>query len=84
MFSEIFEGLSKKKKYHDLKKKNQYTVETENLAVPEIHVEHGSKAADAEKEEITQPEETETTDDSITYDNVAIPEIHVHHSKKEQ
>ena len=82
MFSGIFEGLFKKKKYHDLKKKNQYKVESENLAVPEVHVERGNDASDAEKEEGSQSEKE--TEESITYDNVAIPEIHVHHQKKEQ
>ncbi len=74
--------MFKKKKYHDLKKKNQYKVESENLAVPEVHVERGNDASDAEKEEGSQSEEE--TEESITYDNVAIPEIHVHHQKKKQ
>lgn len=47
------------------KKKNKYKVESENLAVPEIHT-------DEEKEKGTAvPEEHE-----IEYDNLAVPEIH--------
>ncbi len=81
MFSEIFEGLfGKKKKYHELKKENHYQVESENLAVPEVHVDHGDAAPEKEKEEAGHAETGE--DESITYDNVAIPEIHVHHKKK--
>lgn len=81
MLSEIFEGLfGKKKKYHELKKENHYQVESENLAVPEVHVDHGDAAPEQEKEEAGHAETGE--DESITYDNVAIPEIHVHHKKK--
>jgi hypothetical protein len=49
-----------------MKKKPFITVETENLAVPEVHI---------DKEDV---EETTDTDDTetITYDNVAVPEIH--------
>lgn len=50
-----------------MKKKPFITVETENLAVPEVHI---------DKEDV---EETTDTDDTetITYDNVAVPEIHI-------
>lgn len=53
------------------KEKNNYTVDTENLAVPEVHT---GKAKDDVKED--------KDDDEITYDNVAIPEIH--HLKKKK
>lgn len=55
-----------------MKKKPFITVKTENLAVPEVHI---------EKEEM---EETNDTDDvqSITYDNVAVPEIHIKRKNK--
>ena len=50
-----------------------YEVESENLAVPEVHtgkVRH--EAADS----------TPEADCPIHYDNVAIPEIHIHPRKK--
>ena len=43
-----------------------YTVDTENLAIPEIHT---GKVDQSEKQE--EPEET------ITYDTLAMPEIHI-------
>ena len=43
-----------------------YDVESENLAVPEVHCRGQA-----------QPEERETAQEEITYDDVAIPEIHV-------
>lgn len=46
-------------------KKKHYSVETENLAVPEIHTDEEKKKHKAE------PEEHE-----IEYSNLAIPEIH--------
>ncbi len=75
MISEILEGLFKKRKSGKIKKSTHYQVESENLAVPEVHVGHGEDAPAAEKEETQEKE-------SITYENVAIPEIHVHHEKK--
>ena len=55
-----------------MKKKPFITVETENLAVPEVHI---------DKEDV---EETTDTDDTetITYDNVAVPEIHIKRKNK--
>ena len=52
-----------------MKKKPFITVETENLAVPEVHI---------DKEETTDTDDTET----ITYDNVAVPEIHIKRKNK--
>ena len=49
------------------KKRGDYEVESENLAVPEIHTE--------EKDDKTDK------DGYITYDNVAIPEIHIKRKK---
>lgn len=49
-------------------KRTKYKVESENLAVPEIHTGEVDHSDDTNKEE---PEE------SITYENVAIPEIHI-------
>ncbi len=71
MISEILEGLFKKGKAHKINKPAHYQVESENLAVPEVHVDRG--------EEVPAEEKEETEEGSITYENVAIPEIHVHH-----
>ena len=48
-------------------KSTEYKIESENLAVPEIHT------GEVKEEE----HEKETVKESITYDNVAIPEIHI-------
>ena len=63
-------GFGKKIKERKEKVK-KYRVDTENLAVPEIHI--GAKKED----------EGETREDgAITYDEVAIPEIHVRKKKQ--
>lgn len=54
--------------------RKRYRVDTENLAVPEIHI--GEVKED--KGEIKEEE------DSITYDEVAIPEIHVRRNRKKK
>ena len=61
-------GKLKEKK----EKIKKYRVDTENLAVPEIHI---GKA----KEE---KGENKDDDHEITYDEVAVPEIHVRKKKK--
>ncbi len=59
----------KKKKESD--KKAKYVVESEDLAVPEVH-----------KNEVHEDKaEIKEEDASIAYDNVAIPEIHVRKKK---
>lgn len=50
---------------------HEYKIESENLAVPEVHT-----------GEVEQPEEEENRDEPITYENVAIPEIHIKRRKK--
>lgn len=55
-----------------MKKKPFITVETENLAVPEVHIEKETA------EEINDTDDTQT----ITYDNVAVPEIHIKRKNK--
>lgn len=72
MISEILEGIFKKRKSRKINKCTHYQVESENLAVPEVHVDHGEEAPAAENEESQE-------EGAITYENVAIPEIHVHH-----
>ena len=60
--------------------KNIFHVDSENVAVPEIHsdsFEDKQKEADAE-------ENREREEKEIFYDNVAIPEIHVRRKKKEK
>ena len=59
----------KKKKESD--KKAKYVVESEDLAVPEVH----KNEVHEEKAEIKEENK------SISYDNVAIPEIHVRKRK---
>lgn len=56
----------KKKAQETEQKKDSYQVESENLAVPEIHTVAGR-----------HPEEVEHKDEPISYDDVAIPEIHI-------
>ena len=46
-----------------------YEVESENLAVPEVHIREDDTAAHDTK----KPE----AEEEITYENVAIPEIHI-------
>ena len=53
------------------KAKTSNKIESENLAVPEVHI------GEAHEEE-PEPEPEE----NITYENVAIPEIHIHRKKK--
>ena len=60
----MFFGRKKKEKA-----KTYYKIESENLAVPAVHI---GEAHEKEPE----PEE------NITYENVAIPEIHIHRKKK--
>ena len=50
--------------------KNFLQDESENLAVPEVHIGEAHE------------EEPEPGRKNITYENVAIPEIHVHRKKK--
>lgn len=54
-------------------KDREYKVESENLAVPEVHTH------DIHTEE---PSEDERSNEPITYENVAIPEIHIKKRKK--
>ena len=53
------------------KEKTSYKVESENLAIPEVHIGETN-------EEEPEPEREE----NITYENVAIPEIHIYRKKK--
>ena len=60
------------KKKRESDKKAKYVVESEDLAVPEVH-----------KNEVHEDRaEIKDEDETITYDNVAIPEIHVRKKKK--
>ena len=62
----------KKKKDQETEHKNEfYQVESENLAVPEVHT------ADGKHPE----EEDERKNEPICYDDVAIPEIHIRKKK---
>lgn len=64
--------MFKKKSDKENKKKLNFDVKYENLAVPEIHV--GTDSEDVQDE----IDDTE----GITYDSVAIPEIHIRRKKK--
>lgn len=55
-----------------MKKKPFITIETENLAVPEVHI---------DKEDVEEATDTDDTE-TITYDNVAVPEIHIKRKNK--
>ena len=57
--------------FWSIKKKDGtgYKVESENLAVPEIHR--------SNEENIEEDPEKEVEENTITYDDVAIPEIHI-------
>lgn len=67
--------MFKKKSDKENKKKLDFDVKYENLAVPEIHI--GPKSEKVH-DEIDDAEDTE----GITYDSVAIPEIHIRRKKK--
>ena len=62
-------------------KHSEYKVESENLAVPEVHlgkIEGDDDKGSAEKGATGASD----AEQSITYDNVAIPEIHIRKRKK--
>ena len=50
-------------------RRNRYKIESENLAVPEIHR--------TDEKNAVEGEEQENEESSIIYDDVAIPEIHI-------
>lgn len=64
----------RKKKNRAQKKRSKYrvTVDSENLAFPEIHIKPAAGAG-SHSDDI----DDKAADDSITYDNVAIPEVHI-------
>lgn len=53
-----------------------YEVESENLAVPEVHIREDDTAAHDTK----KPE----AEEEITYENVAIPEIHIKRKQRDK
>lgn len=61
----------KKRKNQETEHKNEFYVESEDLAVPEVHT------ADGKHPE----EEDERKNEPISYDDVAIPEIHIRKKK---
>ena len=70
----MFEFLKKRKE-----KQSKYQVDSENLAVPEVHI--GEISAEHENEEDSTHDDS---DSPITVDteDVAIPEIHIHKNNK--
>ena len=62
-----------------MEKKNvPIDIETDNLAVPELHTEEFIK----EQEEIEENENKKIQEQVIYSDFVAIPEVHLHRRKK--
>lgn len=49
-----------------MKHDKKYTIETEELAIPEIHT-----------KEHTQPVPDERKDEEIVYESLAVPEVHI-------
>ena len=75
--------FGKRKKKRDEIKKNlreklDYTLHSENGAIPEIH----PKDFEEIEEQIDEQEVEKEEEHSILYDNVAIPEVHLHKKKK--
>ena len=56
---------------HKRKNASEYKVDSENLAVPEVHL-----------KDVEGDDDKGESEESIVYDNVAIPEIHVKRCKK--
>lgn len=52
-----------------------YEVESENLAVPEVHIKENCIHDDCTKDK--------REEEDITYENVAIPEIHIKRKKQD-
>ena len=55
------------------KKKTNLKLETENLSVPEIHV---------DDEELSEDDDLAESDNGILYENLAVPEIIIKPTKK--
>ena len=58
---------------HKRRNASDYKIDSENLAVPEVHLKNAE--GDDDKGE---------SDKSIVYDNVAIPEIHIKKCRKKE
>lgn len=57
----------------DKKKKTNLKIDTENLAVPEIHV---------DDEKLSEDDDLAESDNGILYENLAVPEIIIKPTKK--
>lgn len=64
--------FKKKKKKRSEKRRSKYkvTVDSENLAFPEIHIKPSGRGHIDDIDD-------KAKNDEITYDNVAIPEVHI-------
>ena len=71
----------KKNKRAEKKKRSKYrvTVDSENLAFPEIHIK-SAKGASSYNADIDDKAKNE----EITYDNVAIPEVHIRNRRRKK
>ena len=69
----------KKKKRAEKKKRSKYrvTVDSENLAFPEIHIKPSGAGHADDIDDKSKNEE-------ITYDNVAIPEVHIRNRRRKK
>lgn len=70
MFLKKIFQKKKKKRYGKRRSKYKITVDSENLAFPEIHI---KQSAGKHIDDI----DDKAKNDEITYDNVAIPEVHI-------
>lgn len=70
MFLKKIFQKKKKKRYGKRRSKYKITVDSENLAFPEIHI---KPSAGKHIDDI----DDKAKNDEITYDNVAIPEVHI-------
>lgn len=71
----------RKKKHKAEKKRSKYkvTVDSENLAFPEIHI----RRPNAKKDRADDIDD-KSAGEEITYDNVAIPEIHIRKKRRDK
>ena len=64
---------SLKEKEEELNSENPYSVEADNLAVPEVHTtDHEEKLVQSENEQNQSSKKEE-----VVFDSLAIPEIHI-------
>ena len=65
---------------HKRKSASEYKIDSENLAVPEVHL----AVPEVHLGEVEGDDDKGESGESIVYDNVAIPEIHIKKRKKKE